>query len=261
MKHLTWNRAMGSALALLLAIALSGCRSIGVADSSPRIPLRIGIVADSPPLVFRLNGQWAGIEADLGRALAEHLSMKPVFVPLPFRQLSTALLQGKVDILMAGITISEERRTQMDFCRPYLVVGQAALVRTPDLPRFNTEIKVRATSQRVGVVANSSGDRLVSSYFANASRTAYPDIKKNMKALLQNQIDMVVYDAPAAWWMALAHEGELSIAPSLFAREEIAWGIRRESISLRSSANQALETWQKDGTLESILQRWIPYSK
>ena len=162
---------------------------------------------------------------------------------------------------MAGITISEERRTQMDFCLPYLVVGQAALVRTPDLPRFNTEIKVRSASQRVGVVSGSSGDRLVSSYFANATRTAFPGAPNAMNALLQNQIDLFVYDAPAVWWMALAHEGKLSIAPALLAREEIAWGIRRESISLRSSANQALETWQKDGTLESILQRWIPYSK
>ena len=261
MKRFTWNWAREAALALLLASALSGCRSLGTADSSPRIPLRIGIVKDSPPLIFRLDGNWAGIEADLGRALAERLGMKPVFVPLPPRQLSTALLQGNVDILMAGITISEELRTQMDFCLPYLVVGQAALVRTPDLPLFNTEIKVRTTSQRAGVVSGSSGDRLVSSYFSNASRTAFPGAQKAMNALLQNQIDLFVHDAPAAWWMALAHEGKLSIAPALFAREEIAWGIRRESISLRSSANQALEAWQKDGTLESILQRWIPYSK
>ncbi len=260
MRLLKGKWTLGLAVAMLLAIA-SGCRSGGSLESPSRIPLRIGILADSPPLIFRLNGKWAGIEADLGRALAERLGMHPVFIPLPPRQLSAALLEGKVDILMAGITISEERRIQMDFCRPYLVVGQAALVRTPDLPQFNTEIKIRTTAQRVGVLSDSSGDRLVSSYFANANRVAFSSLKEATEALLKNRIDMVLFDAPATWWMALAHEGQLSIAPALFAREEIAWGIRRESMGLRTSANQALADWQKDGTLESILQRWIPYSK
>ncbi len=261
MRHLKGKWTLQLALALLMVSAISACRSNVSLQPVSQIPLRIGIVADSPPLIFRLNGQWAGIEADLGRALAQRLGMKPVFVAFPSLQLSSALLEGKVDILMAGLTISEERRVQMDFCLPYLVVGQAALIRTTDLPRFNTEMKVRATSQRVGVLSETAGDRLVSSYFSTANRIPFASLKHAAEALLQNRVDMVIYDAPAAWWMALAHEGQLSTAPALFAREEIAWGIRRESTGLRSSANQALADWQKDGTLESILQRWIPYSK
>ena len=261
MRHLKGKWTLSLALALLMASSISGCRFIGSLEPSPQIPLRIGIVADSPPLIFRLNGKWAGLEADLGRILAERLGMKPVFMAFPPPQLSTALLEGKVDILMAGITISEERRVQMDFSIPYLVVGQAALVRTSDLQQFNTEIKIRATSQRVGVLSDSSGDQLVSSFFSNANRVPFPTIKEATDSLLKNRIDMIIYDAPAAWWLALAHEEQLSIAPALFAREELAWGVRRESIGLRSSANQALKDWQKDGTLESILQRWIPYSK
>ena len=261
MRNINGKFSLWWALALLMAVASTGCRTIGPGSPSSRIPLRIGIVEDSPPLIFRLNGKWAGIEADLGRALAERLGMNPIFVPFPPRQLSAALLEGKVDILMAGITISEERRVQMDFSRPYLVVGQAALVRAADLQQFNTEIKVRATSQRVGVISESSGDHLVSSYFSNANRVPFLTIQEATDSLLKNRIDLVIYDAPAAWWLALAHEGQLSIAPALFAREELAWGVRRESIGLRSSANQALMDWQKDGTLEAILQRWIPYSK
>ena len=47
----------------------------------------------------------------------------------------------------------------------------------------------------------------------------------------------------------------------LFDRAEIAWAFRRGSVSLRESTNRALAEWQKDGTLEAILERWIPYSK
>jgi ABC-type amino acid transport substrate-binding protein len=218
-------------------------------------------VENSPPLIFRQQGGWAGLEADLGRALADRLGLKPVFVPYSQQTLPAALLEGKVDILMAGITISEERRVRMDFSVPYLVVGQVALIRPTDSLRYNTEIKIRSTGNRVGVVDGTAGDRLVSRYFANAARVPFPHAEAAVQSLRAGQIDMLIYDAPSALWLALGDEKQLSIAPALFAREEIAWAFRRGSVALREAANHALADWQKDGTLESILQRWIPFSK
>ena len=245
-------------LALALAAVLApGCRSVDSAKS----PLRIGVVEDSPPLVFRHQGRWSGVEVELGRALAARLGLKPVFVACPPARLSAALLEGKVDVLMAGLTITEERRVQMDFSSPYLVVGQAALVRSADLLRYNTAIKIRTARVRVGVQEGSAGDRLVSRYFTGAVRTGFARTDEAVATLLEDRIDMLVADAPAAWWLALQHPDRLAVAPALLAREEIAWGFRRGSVVLRESANRALADWQKDGTLEAILQRWIPYSK
>ena len=249
-------RHAGLALAVAVAAA-AGCRSPG----SGRPPLRIGVVADSAPLVFRHQGQWRGVEADLGRAFADRLAMKPVFVACPPDQLVATLLAGKVDVLMAGVAATEERRLQIDFATPYLVVGQSALVRTEDLPRCNTAIKIRMSQARVGVVPGSPGDGFVSGYFPGAGRTGFPGAAEAVAALLERRIDMFVTDAPAAWWLALQYPERLAVAPALFARQEIAWGFRRGSIVLRESANRALADWQKDGTLEAVLQRWIPYSK
>lgn len=251
--------AEAAVLALLLALS-GGCRAIG-RDSAPREPLRIGTLADAPPLAFRQGRRWSGIEADLGRAFADRLGLRPVFVALPPEQLVPALLTGKVDVLMAGLTVSEERRVQIDFAAPYLVVGQGALVRKIEAPAFNTDIKVRSAPARVAVVEDSAGDRLVARYFPNARRTAHPSCESAVLALLHNQADMVVHDAPALWWSALRHPDHLAMAPALFAREEIAWGFRRGSVRLRESANDALADWQRDGSLEAILRRWIPLSR
>ena len=62
--------------------------------------------------------------------------------------------------------------------------------------------------------------------------------------MLEKKIDLLVYDAPAAWWISLRHEPALALAPDLFAREEVAWAFRRGSVALRESANQALADWQ-----------------
>lgn len=246
-------------LALAIA-AVPGCRSGAPGQAPPA--LRIGAVVDSPPLVFREHGRWQGVEADLARAWADRLGVQPVFIAVAPDQQVAALLDGQVDVLMSGLAITAERRVRMDFASPYLVVGQAALVRAEELLRYNTEIKIRSTRARVGVVVDSPGDRLVSRYFTNAARTVFPRAGNAIAALRQGQIDMVIFDAPAAWWFA-RQPGvpALALAPALFAREEVAWAFRRGSATLRDSANQALADWQRDGTLEAILQRWIPFSK
>ena len=250
---------LGPAGSLLLALALAcGCRS---AAPDRRGTLRIGTLADAPPIAFRQDGQWSGWEVDLGRALAQRLGMKPVFVAYPADQLSGALLAGKVDVLMAGLAIDENLRTQMDFSTPYLVVGQTAIVRAEDRLRFNTEIKVRSARAPVGVVQDSAGDKLVSKYFANAERVAFADADLALDALLRGQVDLVVHDAPAAWWLSLRQPGKAALAPVLLARAEVAWAFRRSSVGLRESANRALADWEKDGTIESVFRRWIPFSK
>ena len=250
-------------LAAALALALPWTLAAGCAAWRPHAPpsLRIGIVADSPPLAFRDHRRWAGVEADLARALADRLGMRPVFVSLPPDQLEPALFNDRVDVLMAGLPITEERRVRMDFASPYLVVGQGALIRKADLPRFNTDIKIRSARGLVGVVEGTGGERLVSRYFAHAQPAAFDDLDSALADLRENQIDVLVYDAPALWWILQTRPDGLALAPALFAREEIAWGFRRGSVGLRESANQALADWQRDGTLETILRRWLPVSR
>ncbi|HRT06347.1 MAG TPA: transporter substrate-binding domain-containing protein [Kiritimatiellia bacterium] len=246
-------------LAFLLAAALAaGCQALRPATSGE---LRIGVAADSPPLFFRQGRRASGLEADLGRAFAARLGLKPTFVACAPAELEAALLGGKIDVLMGGTTLTEERRVQMDFAAPYLVVGQAALIRAADLPRLNTAIKIRSAPARVGTVAGSAGESHVARYFTRAARVSYPDPAAAAEALRAGQIDLFVYDGPAIWWLALQHRPDLVLAPALFDRAEVAWAFRRGSVSLRESANEALAAWQQDGTLEALLKRWLPVSK
>ena len=255
--RLPWRPVVRTA-ALLGLLAAAGCLAPRAASKGV---LRIGTLADSPPLAFRQDGRWCGVEADLGRALAARLGLKPVFVACAPDRLQDALLDGKVDVLMAGLALTDERRVRMDFASPYLAVGQAALVRGADRPRFNTAIKIRAAAVPVSVVAGSAGDEFVSRYFTRAERVAFPDAAAAAEALRDGKIDLFVHDGPAAWWLALQNEPAFALAPALFARADVAWAFRRGSVQLREAANQALADWQKDGTLESTLRRWIPFSK
>ncbi len=255
------HRLFTGLVAGLLWLALgAGCGHLGSGSAAESRTLRIGTVADSPPLAFRDQRQWAGLEIDLGRALAERLGMRPVFVALTPEDRIPALLSGRVDILMAGMPINQENRTRIDFATPYLVTGQSALVRRSDGMKYNTLAKLRRVPARIAVVDGSAADPLVTRYFPRARRMTFPTRAKAAAAIYHAQADVFIHDGPAVWWTAWQYPDTLAAAPVLFAREEIAWGFRPGSVLLRESANRALAEWQRDGTLEAILRRWLPIS-
>jgi len=258
------NRSGSKLLALGLGISLSflaACRSPDSATISSAPPLRIGVVQNTPPLIFREKRRWKGIEAELGRALAVRLNRTPVFIPFPPDQLTRALLDGKVDILMAGVVATEQRRVQMDFSSPYLVTGQAALIRPTEEYRYSTKIKIRSTHNRVGVLLDSRADELVTRYFVNAKRIPFANREDAVRALQKKEVDLWIGDASLVWWTAQHERSSLGMAPVLFAKEELSWAFRRGSVTLREAANDALLDWQKDGTLEMVLRRWIPFTQ
>ncbi len=234
-----------------------GCRTT---PPPPTGALVIGVLADAPPFCFRAKGQWQGVEIELGRALAARLHLRPVFKAYPEDDLSAALLHGKVDVIMAGLPITADKRLHMDFAAPYLVSGQAALVHTANLAHVNTLIKIRRARIRIGVLSNSAGAEYAARYFTRATHQPFPDAASAVAALLAGEVDLVVHDAPAAWWLTLRHAPHLSLAPVLFDRVELAWAFRRSSVGLREAANQALNAWQQDGTLAAILRHWVPFS-
>ena len=212
-------------------------------------------------MVFRSGRKWSGLEPDLARAYADRLGMRAVFVALPPDRLPDALSDGRIDVVMAGLPITEENRVRMDYSTPYLVVGLGAAVRPSDLSRFNTDIKIRSARGRVGVVEGSRGDAFVSAYFPHAQKAAFVSLADAENDLVDGQIDLLVHDAPAIWWAIRNRNSGLAMAPVLFDRAEIAWGFRRGSVGLRESANRALSDWQKDGSLEASIARWLPVSR
>jgi ABC-type amino acid transport substrate-binding protein len=69
--------------------------------------LRVGVAPDYPPIIFKLNGQMTGVEADLAKKLAQKINRSVQFVQLDWDELIPALMEEKIDIIMSGMTITE----------------------------------------------------------------------------------------------------------------------------------------------------------
>jgi polar amino acid transport system substrate-binding protein len=160
---------------------------------------------------------------------------------------------------MGGLTITRAREVQIGFSDPYLRSGLLAAMRREDIPRFKTASKVLQTTDPIGVVAETTGERFVRERTASASVTVYPAAPAAIDELRNRRVALVVDDAPVVIWFASGDEANLSVLLELLNQEQLGWGFSRDDEALRSAVNDVLARWRADGTRDRILGRWLPY--
>ena len=223
--------------------------------------LRVGVCANAPPVIFKQGAGYAGIEAELARQLASHLGMQAKFIDCAWDDLIPDLLDGKIDIIMSGMTITKQRSVRIAFTDPYLQAGQMCLVRNENKSRFPTTGTVQFTTMRVGAEEGTTGDFLVQRSLTLAKKESFSSPEKGAKALIDGKIDLFVNDAPVIWWLAATYEAKgITTLPFYLTEENIAWGVRRDNTMLLDSANRFVAVWKQDGRLKELLNRWLPNS-
>jgi ABC-type amino acid transport substrate-binding protein len=95
--------------------------------------------------------------------------------------------------------------------------------------------------------------------FPNARRVALSIASDGALALRRRSIDVFVHDGPSIAWLVSANEADLAGIWQPLNRENMAWGVRRDDPQLLAQANEILGTWKRDGTLNDVLVRWLPY--
>lgn len=238
-------------LALCLMLA---CHLASAAD-----PLRVGMSADYPPLHFKQDGQYMGIEVDNATAIGKILSRRVEIVELPFEELVPALQQGRVDVLMSGLSVTAQRSRQMLFTESYLQIGQMAIMHKSKLGRFSQPWAVYREGARIGVEPGTTGAAFAERELPEAAISFFADPEEAFAGLREDEIDLYVHDAPTSWQLANTTDNQDLI--SLYApltEEMLAWAVASGNTSLQQELNRALQLMQGNGSLQYILNRWIP---
>jgi len=222
--------------------------------------LKVGIAPDYPPLAFKQGEETVGIEVDLANMLAEELTLPLRLVELTWNDLIPALLDGRINIIMSGMSITRGRKVRITFSNPYYELGQMALIRQADVGRLGTTEKITTHSVRIGVIKGTTGDVFVQHQCPDAKKVMYAEPKDAAwdLGLNRKQIDVFIYDAPAIYWYASENEADLTVVKTPFTREFLAWGLRRNDVQLLTDVNAVLKKSQEDGRVEKIINRWIP---
>jgi polar amino acid transport system substrate-binding protein len=221
--------------------------------------LRVGMSADYPPIHFKQDGRYLGIEADNATAVGEILSRKVEIVELPFDELFPALNAGKVDVLMAGLSVTAERSQQVQFTDPYMRVGQMAIMHKSKLGRFSQPWSVYREGVRVGVEPGTTGAAFAERELIDAQVSFFANPDEAFQGLRKDVIDLYIHDAPTSWQLANSMENDDLISLySPLTEEMLAWAVASDNDALAGDLNRALQLMQRNGTLQYILNRWIP---
>jgi polar amino acid transport system substrate-binding protein len=113
---------------LLVAFGLSGCTASSNASKSDPLLLVVGLSADYPPFEFKKNGEVVGFDVDVAQAIAKELGYSLSIQDMDFSALIPALQSGRIDFAMSGMTITEERKKNVDFSDPYFTASFSIIV-------------------------------------------------------------------------------------------------------------------------------------
>ncbi len=231
-----------------------------LAPQEPVNILRVGVSPNYAPVMFMQNGKFAGVEADFARLLPKELNRPVKIIGYPWNQLFSALIAGDIDVIMSGVTITKPRQMRMAFTIPYLETGLMTAFRLKDMDKYRTVNSILKANAAVGVIGDTTGEAFVRQNFRYASRIVV--LKNSTEAAWQlkgRNIDMFIHDAPSVMWLVSANESELAGLWKPLDREFLAWGVRRGDDVLLKELNAVLRKWKKDGTVDRILDKWLPF--
>ncbi len=247
--------------AVLLAVFSAGCVFLSPAPIPPPQlqTLRVGFSPNYPPICMNGDdGQPTGLEMEFAEAFADELGCPLEIVPLDFGQLFPALLDGRVDILMSGLTVTPGRAYQMRFCKPYLLNPLVAATRAGWASGYASASQIQSSTAFIGVLSHTYAETFVRRHCPRARVVSvfnYDDVPQD---IADNRYSLYVDDLSALLELTAAHPGVLEIIPYPLQQQEIAWAVHPNNASLLSAANAALDKWKANGRLDAMLDRWLP---
>ena len=196
-------------------------------------------------------GEFEGIDIETAQAIADKLGLELQIDDMDFDAALLSVQQGKADIVMAGVTVTDERKAVMDFSDSYatgiqsIIVPEGSDIASPD----------DLAGKKIGTQRGTTGYIYCSDDFGDENVVAYDNGLTAVQALNNGQVDAVVIDnAPAKEFVA-ANPG-LVILDTSYAEEDYAIGMAKGS-ALEAAVNGALEELKADGTLQAIVDKYI----
>lgn len=198
------------------------------------------------------SGNVVGIDADIAAAIAEKLGLKLQIDDMDFDGALAAPQSGKSDIVMAGVTVNEDRLLTLDFTESYATGVQVVIV-----PEGSDVTLDNLGEQQIGTQRGTTGYIYCTDDYGEDHVVAYDDAIAAVKALNNGQIDCVVIDSAPAQELVKANPG-LTILDTEYVTEDYAIGVAKGNTALLDAVNGALKELMEDGTIQSIIDKYIP---
>lgn len=246
-------------LVMAMSLTLCACGSKGAASDSAYPTVESGVLtmatnAYFPPYEYYEGDAIVGIDAEIAKAVADKLGLELKIEDMEFDSIITAVSTGKADMGLAGMTVTEERKQNVNFSDTYATGIQVVIV--PEDSNI-ASVDDLYNGKKIGVQLSTTGDIYCSDDFGSENVEQYNKGNDAVMALVSGKIDAVVIDNEPAKAYVAANEG-LKILDTEYVTEEYAAALNKENTALLDAINGALRELEADGTLDAIISKYIP---
>ncbi len=221
--------------------------------------LRVGFESGYVPFeMTNKKGEFIGFDMDYGRQLAKSMGVKFVPVNTAWDGIIPALMTDKFDIIMGGMTITQERNLKVNFAQPYIVVGQTILI--------NIKLKDKVLSYKdlnnpkfiVTSRMGTTGEQAIKKYIPKATYKGFESEAEAGLEVINGKADALVYDLPFCGFLYGSQgKGKTIFLNEPFTFEPLAWAINRGDPDFLNYLNNFLRQSRGDGFYDRMYKKWI----
>ena len=237
---------------VMAGMGLMACGKGANADGTAEVgKLVMSTNAEFEPYEYHDGDKVVGIDPDIAEAIANKLGLELVITDTAFDSIIPEVSSGKAYMGMAGMTVNEDRKKNVDFSDTYASSKQVIIVKNGSDIKGANDLK----NKTIGVQLGTTGD-IQGSNIEGVTMERYSKGFEAVQALSQGKIDAVLIDKQPAQYF-IKDQADLSILDEAFAEEDYAIAFKKGNTELKDKVNKALEELKADGTIDKIIGKYI----
>lgn len=214
----------------------------------------VGTNASFPPFEYVEAGEIVGFDIDIVKAIADLQGFEVEFRDLSFDSLIPGLASGSLDMVAAGMTISEQRKQVVSFSEPYYSANQSVLVHQDS----EEDLTILFGDHDIGVQTGTTGDswvrnKLIKADILTGDIRNYDSFVFVIRDLANKNIDAAVLDKPVA--ETYSKSNPVKVVAEVITGEEYGIAVSKNNEELRQKLNEGLAKLKENGTMDQLIEK------
>lgn len=249
---------MGISRRIVFALSATAlAMSMGAASAQDKMKLKIGTEGAYPPFNnLNASGELEGFDIDIAKALCEEMNAECEFVTQEWDGIIPALQAGKFDAIVASMSITEERKQQVDFTDPYYTNSLTFVA-----PKDSDFDPSTADGKAIGVQQGTIAAAFVEENYPNADLNAYPSQLEAWADLANGRVDAVLADFGVQYGWVQSDDGQCCEfkGDPVDSNDRIAIAVRKGETELAEKFNTAIAAIRENGKYAEINKKYFPF--
>jgi polar amino acid transport system substrate-binding protein len=225
--------------------------------------LRVGFESGYVPFeMTNKKGKFIGFDMDYARKLAKVMGVKFVPINTAWDGIIPALMTDKFDIIMGGMTITQERNLKINFANPYIVVGQTILLNKKLKDKIKSYKDLNDPKYILTSRLGTTGEQAIKKYIPKATYKSFESEAEAGLEVINGKADALVYDLPFCGFLYGSQgKGKTVFLDDPFTYEPLAWAINKGDPDFLNFLNNFLRQTRGDGFYDRLYTKWITGTK